>query len=257
MDEIIPWIFAIYLSGYIFLYKEIEIITPWWIWNPLQSLSFPPEPWSIIKPCSSHDFKFFGISQIKEKDISRIRNYYSLIKCSKILSNKDFTLIISRYFRMFDANSIQDRLLNAYILLESVFTSRSRGDVTFKLPLNVALFLSSNNTEFSDIYEFIKTFYDIRSKIAHGNEWLSTLVNHKTNKIKNKYLKFFDVEIPENPGLLCVEIFKTLKDYIDRALLKIMCWQLTHDNESFWKKTENGLFFLKNRLFSRDKKKRI
>ena len=148
--------------------------------------NFPPEPWSIIKPCSSHDFKIFGISHFEEKNISRIRNYNLLIKCSEIFNNKDFTLIISRYFRMFDTNSIQDRILNAYILLESIFTSQSRGEVTFKLPLNVALFLSSNNTEFSDIYEFIKTFYDIRSKIAHGNEWLSILKNKKTNKISIK-----------------------------------------------------------------------
>ncbi len=249
-DEIILWIFALYSSGYIFSFNEIEILTPWWIWNPLESLSFPPEPWSIIKPCSIHDFKFFGISHFEEKYLSRIRNYYSLIKCSKILNNKDFTLIISRYFRMFDINSIQDRILSAYILLESIFTSQSRGEVTFKLPLNIALFLPSNDTEFSDIYEFTKTFYDIQSKIAHGNEWLSFLTEKKTNKIKKKYLKFFDEEIQENPGLLCVKVFKTLKDYIDRSLLKIMCWQLIHNNESYWKKTENGLFFLKNRLVS-------
>lgn len=238
--EITQWLFALYLSGYTFSYNEIEIFTPWWIWNPLESLYLPLDPWFIFKPRSRHDFEFFGITSFNEKDISKIKNFHTLIHNSKIIKNEEFSLIISRYFRMFEANSIQDMILDAFILLETIFTSKSRGEVTFRLTMNMALFLSSNKFEFDEIHKFIKTFYEIRSNIAHGNEWLSLLS-------KNKYKKFFAEEIQENKGLISIELFRTLKSYIDRSLLKIMCWELTH-NKSFWKSVEKDiLFFLNNR----------
>lgn len=244
-NEVTQWLLALYLSGYIFSYNEIEIFTPWWIWNPLESLYLPRDPWFIFKPLSGHDFEFFGTTSFKEKDISKIRNYYTLIKNSKILKKEEFSMILSRYFRMFGANSIQDMILDAFILLETIYTSKSRGEVTFRLTLNMALFLSSNKSEFGEIREFIKTFYEIRSNIAHGNEWLSLLS-------KRKYKRFFAEEIQENKGLMSIELFRTLKSFIDRSFLKIMCWELTH-SKSFWQSIEEDiLFFLNKRLFAKE-----
>ena len=247
-DKVIQWLFALYLSGYIFAYNEIEILMPWWIWNPLESLDPYFEFWSIKKPISTHDFEFFGIVSFEKEDVNKVNNYHTLIKNSKILENEKFSLIISRYFKMFTTNSIQNMILDAFILLESIFISpQQKGEVTFRLSLNIAFFISADKSEFEEIFKFIKTFYGIRSKIAHGQTWLKNLQDKRKG-----YRKFFNEDIRENEGKMTIELFRKLKSYIDRALLKIMCWKLKH-NKNFLIESENSLFFLNNSIFVKEK----
>jgi hypothetical protein len=155
-------------------------------------------------------------------------------------------LLINRYFQIFDRKSTQDKILDEFIILESIFTGSNKSEITFRLSLNMASFLGTNKEEFEEINQFIKDIYSIRSAIVHGSEWK----NHLKKKKIGKYFKLDDESNYEDDSdfisNMAERIFLRLKSYIDKTIIKIMNWEIEQNSSFFDKAT--GLFFINYRF---------
>lgn len=237
-DKINLILFSFYLSGLIFSYNKWELKPPWWIDFELFNLDLPYEEWDIIKPKAE---EFFELESTLESDnqIVRINEIRKLISDSNIMNNPKSQLLISRYFQIYDRKSTQDRILDEFILLESIYTGSSKSEIIFRLSLNIASFLGDNKEDFDKIYRFLKDIYTIRSAIVHGDEW-------KTKLKKKDIRKHFNFEDDSNYiSNVARDIFLRLKQYIDKTILKIMEWEI--ENQASFSDNATGLFFINNR----------
>jgi hypothetical protein len=238
-DEINLILFSFYLSGLNFSYNKWVLKSPWWIDSELFNLDLPYEEWDIIKPKAESLFEMESKLD-SEKIITRIHKIRKLITDSDIMNNPKSQLLINRYFQIFDRKSTQDRILDEFIILESIYTGSSKSEISFRLSLNTASFLGDNKEEFDEIYKFIKDIYSIRSAIVHGDEW-------KTRLRKKEITKHFNLKNNSiNTSDIAKAIFLRLKHYIDKSILKIMKWEV-ENQESFFDKAK-GLFYINNRF---------
>ena len=181
-DRINLILFSFYLSGLIFSYNKWELKSPWWIDYESFDFNFdlPYEEWDIIKPKAEALFELESKLE-SENEIARINEIRKLISGSNIMNDPKSQLLINRYFQIFDRKSTQDRILDEFIILESVYTGSSKSEINFRLSLNIASFLGDNKEDFDEIYSFIKDIYTVRSAIVHGDEW-KTKLKKKRNK---------------------------------------------------------------------------
>lgn len=217
-------IFSFYLVDINFIFKYHERILPWWFIEEKKEYKTPDRRLDKIK--------------ITKEKIDELIAVHSLILESEFLKNKQFNIVINRYIRIFDRAYIHDIILDEFIILESIFTQGSTTEVTFRLSLNIALFIAKNIEEFKDIFNFIYEIYRIRSKIIHGGDWTKIL---KKDKIK----KFFSSDDPRKSSQ---ELYKKLKHYIDLSLKKIinLIIRLKKENKTLNIKDFKRTYFLEH-----------
>lgn len=237
-DKINLILFSFYLSGLTFSYNKWNLKPPWWIDYETFDFDLPYEEWDIIKPKAEALFELESKLE-SENEIVRINEIRKLISDSNIMNNPKRQLLINRYFQIFDRKSTQDRILDEFIILESIYTGSNKSEITFRLSLNIASFLGDNKEDFDEIYRFVKDIYTIRSAIVHGDEW-------KTKLKKNIIRRHFNFEDDSNYiSNVAKDIFLRLKQYIDKTILKIMEWEIENRKSFFDKAT--GLFFINHR----------
>lgn len=85
--------------------------------------------------------------------------------------------------------------INLAISLESLFSPASNSELSHQISFNIAKFLSNKHDEQVALYDSIKKFYSVRSKIVHGASpndevfWDNTIeIFHLTAKILRKIL---------------------------------------------------------------------
>ncbi len=68
--------------------------------------------------------------------------------------------------------SLEDKLLDAFIALEAMVLSDSgeRGELSFRMSIRLARFLSANSKERQDIFHKSRKAYDLRSTVVHGGQ---------------------------------------------------------------------------------------
>ncbi|MBA7553549.1 hypothetical protein ES705_46142 [subsurface metagenome] len=159
-------LFSFYLSGLAFSYSNWTIKQSWWVTYESFDLKSPIEEWELIKPIAEELFELNSELNSKNKNITKIRK---LIIESNIMNNSKSQLLINRYFQMFDRKSTQDRILDEFIILESIYTGSNKSEIRFRLSLNIASFIGENKEDFNEINQFIKDIYSIRSAIVHGD----------------------------------------------------------------------------------------
>jgi len=238
-DKINLILFSFYLSGLNFSFNKWGLKPPWWIDNEFFNLDLQDEEWNVIKP------KAEALFELKSKlesvnEIARIKEIQKLISDSNIMNNPKSQLLINRYFQIFDRKSTQDRILDEFIILESIYTSSSKSEITFRLSLNIASYLGDNKEDFDEIYNFIKDIYIIRSAIIHGDEWKTKL---KKKEIKKHFIFEDNSDYISN---VARDIFLRLKQFIDKTILKVMKWEIDNEESFFDKAT--GLFFINHRI---------
>lgn len=229
-------LFSFYLSGLAFSYSNWTIKQSWWATYESFDLKSPIEEWELIKPIAEELFELNSELNSKNKNITKIRK---LIIESNIMNNSKSQLLINRYFQMFDRKSTQDRILDEFIILESIYTGSNKSEIRFRLSLNIASFIGENKEDFNEINQFIKDIYSIRSAIVHGDQWKNKL---KKEKIK----KYFNFKEDSNyTSNAAKAIFLRLKNIIDNTILGIMKWEIENE-ESFFDKAK-GLFFIEHK----------
>lgn len=229
--EINKLLFSFYLSGLIFTYQTIILKPHWWISEDFSNSRIYRDDREILKPNFEELFKLHSEFNIGNK-IGSTNEIVDLIEKSNIMKNPNYILLINRYFQIFARKSSQDRILDEFIILESLFTSSNVTEIRFRLSLNIASFLAESQQEFNEICKFIKDIYSIRSSIVHGEEWKKKLK-------RKKIFKHFELD---NIHQIAEGIFIRLKEMIDKSILRIMEWEIKN-NKSFSNEAKD-LFFL-------------
>ncbi|MFX1500204.1 MAG: hypothetical protein ACFFDH_04475 [Promethearchaeota archaeon] len=229
--EINKLLFSFYLNGLIFTYKTSIIKPPWWISEDSSNPRIYSDDQKIFKPNFEELFNLYSECDIENK-IGSINEIADLIEKSNIMKNPNYILLINRYFQIFARKSSQDRILDEFIILESIFTSSNVTEIRFRLSLNIASFLAENQQEFNEICKFIKDIYSIRSSIVHGEEWKKRLKG-------KKIFKHFELD---NIHQIAEGIFIRLKEMIDKSILRIMEWEIK--NNKLFINEAKDLFFL-------------
>ena len=165
-------LFSLRLTGINFLYKKHNINYPWWVWD------------------TKKKYKSLGRSlgrwTLKNQLLCSFLHLHKKISDYKLFLDEELALIIYRYFRIFDRESIGDAILDQFIILESIFTRGSKAELTFRLALNIALFLSDSKEETEENFDIIYEIYNIRRDIIHGKPWVAEFKKKKKKKKKKK-----------------------------------------------------------------------
>ena len=113
--------------------------------------------------------------------------------------NRDrIALALSRWNSAGDKLTDEDKLIDYWIALESLYVPETSQELSFRVALRIAAFLGLNGTERQTIYDEMRDSYRLRSEIVHGS----------MNKNKKK--------IPS------AELIKVTRSYLRRTLLRIV-----------------------------------
>lgn len=167
---------------------------------------------------------------------------YNKIQEHNILGDKELELALFNYYELHNKNLISELILYDFIILENIFTRGSETEVSFRLALNLSLFISSTRDEISSIFGTANKVYNIRSKIIHGTEW-------------GKYMR--KKEIPAllgldpnvNDRILARAVHNKLLSYINKSLKRIIHLKIekfTQNNSHEIMSDFTGLYFLIN-----------
>jgi hypothetical protein len=117
---------------------------------------------------------------------------------------KHIKLALTRWSATAERLTDEDKLVDYWIALESLFTSDSSQEVTFRASLRIAAFLGQTADERESIYSDIRHSYNWRSAIVHGD----TINPGKIKELNKK-------------GTL-PEVTKRTRSYLQTALLKLI-----------------------------------
>lgn len=190
------------LAGITFKDESRSLLLPWWFGD--QEINFEA-PLSNI-----------GKKTITNVCLKIIIEIFDRMKNLNIIYDKELELALYKYSLLLKRDFLYDLILDEFIILESLFTKGGRGEVAYRLSSNLSFFLAKDLEQFKEIYNCIKDFYGIRSDIAHGEDWSSSLS-------KEKIRKHIGIEDPnEEKSVIMKKVYLKLRDYIDKALLKII-----------------------------------
>jgi hypothetical protein len=85
-------------------------------------------------------------------------------------AKRRFELALGRINTAAERVSIEDRLIDYWIALETLFVPDSRGEISFRARTRVARFVTLDLAERERISETLSRSYDRRSKIVHGDK---------------------------------------------------------------------------------------
>jgi len=120
-----------------------------------------------------------------ENDSNSFRIFFNTLKKSNILEPENLFLMmaISRFRTGLTRISLEDRIIDFNTSLESLYASGS-GDITRKLSQRGSMMLSKNEESREDIYNFIKSGYNFRSGLVHGEGQREVTINGEQFTLK-------------------------------------------------------------------------
>ncbi len=213
---------SFYLCGIEFKKARYILLSPWWI------ESYNQEKLQNLAAWVGYNYPV---------DINSILKTYNAIKNSKIMQNKNWDIIVSRYMEIYNRDTLLDILLDVAIIFEIILTRGLRQELGYRFRTNGAFFLGEDEQDFDNYYKFFQSLYEIRSSIVHGGNWKNEL-NNQIGKLN--FISEFEYK---------KELFRIL----NLTLLKLIDLQLTQNTSL----TElKGLFFIKSFL-NRNKKEEV
>lgn len=124
---------------------------------------------------------------------------------------------LRRWNDSFDRFRDEDRLIDLWIALESLFTPDFAGEIKFRGAIRIATFLGRNSKEKQKIYDDLRHSYDWRSTIVHGGEKDSRKLERKgslrlTTRLTQDYLRqailgILSLDTPFGPEALDQKFF--------------------------------------------------
>ena len=91
-------------------------------------------------------------------------NYDSLNK------NRRMRNAINFFFNSWHSHQMEHVCINLAIVLESLFSPYNAQEITHQIAFNFSHFMGKSRIERENIYDLIKKFYSLRSKIVHGSD---------------------------------------------------------------------------------------
>ena len=108
---------------------------------------------------------------LAEEDVANFRSLWSRYRAyeGNRLSMERAVEHLSRALARVGGLALQDKILDIAIALETVYTSDARTEIAHRLSTNAAFFLGLNPDDRMATFNKVKRFYDVRSRLAHGN----------------------------------------------------------------------------------------
>ena len=149
----------------------VTISTMFYCVHPLASklLGQRNSPTSYVWGSDAHSFDRSSKSRDASADATK-----EAVSLFKERSKKNFSKIAPVVSRLATAVTrkgrfaLDDQILDVAMALERMY-GLSQGEISFKLKMRAACFLESTIDGRSKVFETVKTLYDLRSAIVHGN----------------------------------------------------------------------------------------
>jgi hypothetical protein len=118
-----------------------------------------------------------------------------------------------RFYTHFNEDEwILQKIVFAFVVLESIFGDASKTEITEKVAIRTAYFLYPDNIDARhDVYSLLKIAYDCRSNFVHGSNIDETKINNKLRKLKQNIRYNLYFELPDE-----------LRDITSQVLRKII-----------------------------------
>lgn len=88
------------------------------------------------------------------------------------IPNNSFKLAINRFNEYYLRKNERDKIIDLTTALESLITSDSRTEITYRLSNRIAILFQKNNVKLyssSDIFDIVKKIYEFRGAVVHGD----------------------------------------------------------------------------------------
>jgi hypothetical protein len=127
--------------------------------------------------------------EINEEEVEELKSIWAQLKNTSKLG----VLSSKRLSYVFERRNIEDKLIDCFVGLESLYLPERNPELTFRLSIRVAKMINEDSVSQKKLFEFIKDMYAKRSKVAHGSnvdvspEEISQLENILRSSIK-RYL---------------------------------------------------------------------
>lgn len=201
LNRIRYFMLSFYLNGFYMMREDVETFTPWWIGEDL-------------KKFKTSDIRFKD-NKLELKDLNQLKYLFDKIVKLDLFKDEELELVLFNYNELHKKDLVSELILYDFIILESLFTRGSKAELSFRLSLNLALFVSESKEKFETIFRLSKKLYGIRSEIIHGGNW--------PNKLRKD-------KIPEQLGLdnnvkkdvLARAVHERLAKYINIAIRKVI-----------------------------------
>jgi len=235
MDKIRECILSIYLCNFNFAFKGYKIHWPWWITDFQKKYELPK-----IR---------FDENRLTFEDIDLIIKLYKQINEINLIQDNELELVLYNYFELHQKNLIVELILYDFIILENIFTRGGTSEVSFRLALNLALFISSSREELLTVFEITKKLYNIRSKIIHGEEWYNFLR-------RSNIPSLLGLNVNINNHQLARAVHIKLLHFINKSLIKIINLKIENfqrnNNYRIMSNFEDLYFLLSSSVFQGD-----
>lgn len=103
---------------------------------------------------------------VRNEDVSNLRALWEGLQHGP--NAKTIDLAVSRWNSAFERRKGEDKLLDYWIALESLFASDGRQEIRYRASLRTAAYVGSTAAERVEIYKNMRDSYDARSTIVHG-----------------------------------------------------------------------------------------
>lgn len=228
INRIRYFMMSFYLNGYQMKRKGLETFTPWWIQEDLKKFK-----------TSNIRFKY---NKLELNDLDQLKDLFEKIVKLDLFKDKELDLVLFNYNELHNKDLVSELILYDFIILENIFTRGPTSEVTFRLSLNLALFISESKEEFETIFQISKKLYGIRSAIIHGGNWPSKLR-------KKNFPEQLGLDNNVKEEVLARAVHEHLMTYINKAIRRII--QLKTDQVNNNKSPEimkdfKDLYFLLN-----------
>jgi hypothetical protein len=151
---------------------RLRLFKPGLLWGELYATFDPKEPTvGLSEVKRTHEegpyaFSYRDINAvfvIEENEVDSIVNFVDGLKDVPIDS---FDLVLRRFHQYFDRDLIEDRVIDLFIALESMFSEDSEA-IAYKIALRAAYLIETEDKR-KDLFEFLKRAYKERNSIVHG-----------------------------------------------------------------------------------------
>lgn len=209
---------SFYTNNIEFKYQPLVVEFPWW-YEPLYK--------EYRKLGKSYPL-FSRFIPITKEILDNIAEFYPKLVKSELFSNERFIILWQHYMQLYNRDFSLDMILDLFIIFEFIFTKDVPYEVTFRLSLNVALFLAKDLEEFERINKFFRKMYGIRSFLVHGANWMGLI-----NKFVENNENFDNIQ----------DIIKELMKYANLSIKKLI--NLKASNPNIINELK-GTYFIKN-----------
>jgi hypothetical protein len=218
LKGILEVICSFYMNNIEFKYQPLVVEFPWWF-EPL---------YKEYRKLGKSNPLFSRVIPITQEILDKIAEFYPKLVKSELFSNKRFIILGHHYMQLYNRDFSPDMILDLFIIFEFIFTNDVPYEVTFRLSLNVALFLAKDLEEFERINKFFRKMYRIRSFLVHGANWMGLI-----NKFVKNNENFDNIQ----------DIIKELMKYANLSIKKLI--NLKASNPNIMSELK-GTYFIKN-----------